>query len=231
MTALTDAIRAKGHWRIVVRPAVYVPDRIPYASLRQTVERAVVQLRGWDFPHLERQGGDRHGNDWVGGETDWSYYKEAWRLSVSGQFVYLVGIHEDWVEDFQGFAGHRMPTDGTWLGVGDTLFRLTETFEFAARLAMTEAGAERVSVEVAIRGGEGRRLWVDSPTRMPMDNQYVFDEPELTYRKEVDRSELVARSRELAVEAAADVFAKFGWHPERSLLKDQQDELRSGQGG
>src|SRR5207244_7494242 len=95
VTALTAAIREKGHWRIVVRPATYVPDRVPYASLRQTIEKSVVQLRGWDFPHLDRQRGARHGNDWVGGETDWSYYKEAWRFSVTGQFVYLVGIHED----------------------------------------------------------------------------------------------------------------------------------------
>ncbi len=229
MTALADAIREKGHWRIVVRPATYVPDRIPYASLQQTVEKSVVQLRGWDFPHLDRQGGARHGNDWVGGETDWSYYKETWRFSVSGQFVYLVGIHEDWVEDFKvGFAAHGLPTAGSWLGVGDTLFRCTEIFEFAARLALTDAGEDRMSIEVDIRNAEGRRLWVDSPSRMPMDNQYEFHDRVLVYRKEIDRAELAGRSREHAAEAAADIFARFGWHPELSLLKGQQAELRWG---
>jgi len=39
---------------------------------------------------------------------------------------------------------------------------------------------------------------------------------------------LAGPSRELAVEAAADVFARFGWHPEFSLLKGQQAELRWG---
>jgi hypothetical protein len=164
VTALTAAIRERGHWRIVVRPATYVPARVPYASLRQTIEKSVVHLRGWDFPHLDRQGGARHGNDWVGGETDWSYYKEVSWFSVSGQFVYLVGIHEDWVEDFKvGFAAHGLPTAGSWLGVGDTLFRCTEIFEFAARLALTDAGADRMSIEVDIRNADGRRLWVDSP--------------------------------------------------------------------
>lgn len=85
-----------------------------------------------------------------------------------------------------------------------------------------------MSIEVDIRNAEGRRLWVDSPTRMPMDNQYEFHDPVLVYRKQVDRAELAGRSRELAVEAAADMFARLGWQPELSLLKGQQGELGVG---
>jgi hypothetical protein len=43
MTALTDSIRGRGHWRIVVRPGAHVPDRVPYSNLRQTIERAAIQ--------------------------------------------------------------------------------------------------------------------------------------------------------------------------------------------
>lgn len=230
MTALTDAIRGRGHWRIVVRPVTHASDRVPYASLRQTIERAAVQLRGWDFPHIDRQrAGERRGKDWIGSETDWSYYKESWSFYQSGQFVYLGGIHEDWIEDFQGFAGHRMPTEGSWLGVGNTLFRLTEIFEFAARLALTDAGADRMTIEVELRGIEGRQLWVEDLHRMPFDHRYNFHDPEFVYRMDIDRNRLVAESRVIAVEASSEVFARFGWYPERTMLTGQQDELRWGQ--
>jgi hypothetical protein len=231
MTALTDAIRGRGYWRIVVRPVTYNPQRVPYTSLRQTLERSVVQLRGWDFPHLDRKGGDRRGNNWIGGETAWSYYREAWSFYRSGQLVYLVGMHGDWHAEFEGFAPHGLPTTGKWLGAVDTLYRLTETFEFAARLALTEAGAERMAIEVNLRDMEGRRLWDSHPSRFAMDESFRFDEPELVYRTEVDRTELAGESRALAVQAAIEVFARFDWHPSEASLKGQQDELRRGQAG
>lgn len=98
MSDLTNEIRSKGYWRIDIHPADYVADRVPYPALKAILERTVVRLRGWDFPHLERQGTERRGNNWIGSETAWNYIREAWRLYQSGQFVYMRGVIEDWIE-------------------------------------------------------------------------------------------------------------------------------------
>ena len=226
MSDLTDAIRTKGHWRIDVRPTDYLFERIPYSALGSTLDRTVVRLRGWDFPHIDRKGGDRRGNQWIGGETNWDFFKEVWRFHQSGQFVYLLGIHEDWAEGYERFTRFGQHTGGLFLGVGDALFRITETYEFAARLAVTDAGAEAMRLEVDLRNVAGRRLYVDSPHRGQMDHAYTFDEPGLHWTATVSRADLAGHSRDLAVDAAAEVFARFGWHPARALLQEQQAELR-----
>ena len=226
MSELTESIRSKGFWRIDVRPTDYVETRIPNAALKPILDRAVVRLRGWDFPHLDRQGRVSRGNHWLGGETDWSYYRESWRFYQSGQFVYLIGMHEDWVESFEGLALPRFPVGFKGIGVGDALFRITETYEFAARLAVSEAGGEQMRIGIELRNVARRRLYVDDPMRMPMDNDYSFDEPSLTLSATVSRADLAGRSRQLALDATLDFFGRFGWHPLRELIQGQQDQLR-----
>lgn len=227
MSELTTAIRSKGYWHVDVRPTDYIGDRVAYAALRSILDRTVVRLRGWDFPHLDGRGGDRRGNHWIGGETDWSYYKEAWRFYQSGQFVYLLGINEDWTEAYEGLTPYRRPPIGvSGLGVGDALFRITEIYEFASRLSVTEAGAEQMQINIDLRNVSARRLYVDDPGRMPMDHDYSFDEPALHWAATISRNDLAGRSREFALDAASEVFARFGWHPARSLLQEQQLQLR-----
>lgn len=227
MSELTDAIRSKGYWRIDIHPVEYVVDRVPYLSLKAVLDRTVVQLRGWDFPHLDSQGRVSRGSNWLGGETDWSYYREVWRFHQSGQFVYLLAINEDWTDSYVGLASYpRLPAGFKGLGVADVLFRVTETFEFASRLSVTEAGAEEIRIEIGLRNVAGRRLYVDDPRRSPMDNVYSFDEERLESVVVVSRSDLAGRSRELALDATSEFFARFGWQPTRAMLRRQQDELR-----
>lgn len=224
MSDLTKAIREKGYWYIDVRPAEYVGDRVRYASLGPILDRTVVRLRGWDFPHIDRQRDLQRGNTWIGGETDWSWFKEAWRFYRSGQFVYEIGIHEDWAGET--FPPQRLPLDVPALGVGDALFRITETYEFASRLSVTEAGAHQMRIAIDVRNAAGRSLYVDDINRMPMDRTRPFSEPTVYSAITVSRDDLAGRSRSLAIDAAAELFARFGFHPTRALLEGQQSELR-----
>ena len=225
MSDLLKAIRSKGYWRVNIHPAEYVPERLLYSALRSILERTVVRLRGWDLPHFDRQDTDRRGNNWIGAETEWTFVREAWRFYQSAQFVYLRGVSEDWIEpDHVRFA--RVPMGVPSLGVGDALFTISEICEFASRLSVTEAGAEQMHVEIELRNSAGRRLYVDDPRRMSMDNQYSFHDATLTTSVVISRSDVAGRSRELALDTALDMFSHFGWHPDRSLLQGQQDELR-----
>jgi hypothetical protein len=222
---LTNAIRSKGYWRIDIHPTDYVTERVPYVALKSTLERTVVRLRGWDLPHFDRQGTERRGNNWIGSETEWNYVREAWRFYQSGQFVYMRGMIEDWIEPDRIQFG-RIPLGVPSLGVGDALFTISEIFEFASRLSVTDAGADQMRVEIDLRNVAGRHLYVDDVNRMRMDNQYSFHDAALTRSVVVSRADAAGRSRELALDMASDIFGHFGWHPDRALLQGQQDELR-----
>jgi hypothetical protein len=224
MSELTDAIRQRGYWYIDVRPVEYVGNRVPYSALGSILDRTIVRLRGWDFPHIDRQGRDQRGNTWIGGETDWNWFKEAWRFYQSGHFVYQIGIQEDWAG--ATFPPNRLPLGVPALGVGDALFRISETYEFASRVAVTEAGADQMRIAIEVRRAAGRSLYIDDINRMPMDRTRPFSEPTVYSSVTVRRDDLAGSSRGLAIGAAIDLFARFGFHPTRALLEEQQAQLR-----
>lgn len=230
MSQLTDEIKSKGYWSIVIRPSSFVEKRISdYSRLLPILEATSVRLRGWDFPHIDHRTQLIRELDSIGQETDWEYFKEAWRFFQTGQFASLLAIHEDWAESTE--AQWRPPPhlirQGPLLGVGDTLYRFTEIFEFAARLAMSEAGSEKMHIKVELRGIKGRSLWVDDPGRGSFDHHYVSGMETFPFEVDVERQFLVAKAREMAIGPTVELFKRFGWNASVDILKDQQGQLRS----
>lgn len=227
MSALLEKIRLKGYWEVVVRPHKFNKLKFPdISSLYPLMQKTSVQLRGWDFPHLDRKSPPHIDIDWVGQECDWGDILEIWRFYRSGQFIHISGVRYDWSDP--QFLAHWSLNDPPLpvLGIGDTLFRLTEIFEFASRLALTEAGDEQMHVKIALKGLRGRSLWVDSQRRMPFVQHLTAEIDEFPYDLEVPRTKLIAEPRDLAIEAAIELFRRFGWNPTPEQLRDQQAELK-----
>ena len=228
MSPLHDKIRSRGYWRVVIRPQTFVEKRISQITeLYPIIQNTSVQLRGWDFPHLDPHIQTHVDIDWVGQESDWENFLEIWRFYQSGQFIDITGMHEDWYDQL-----HSIPAAlGDWrpglvLGIGNTLFRFTEIFEFAARLAMTQAGDDIMRVEITVSNLEGRKLWVDSHSRMPLRHNYIASIREFPYQIELSRTELIAAPRELALKPTTELFRRFSWDPSQDVLRDQQKRLR-----
>ncbi len=233
MTDLEQEIRGRGYWWIVVHPVDYVADRSKIEDLEPVLRRARVQLRGWDFPHISDRDPIRARQKSIVGATDWMYYREIWRFYQSGQFSYILGIHEDWADRAQDRSfGARwgappdLASTGPLLGVGDTLFRITETFEFASKLAVTPSGGDAMHIKIEIHRLKDRILWVDSPHRLPMEQDYRADISAFRFADQFSSVELASRARDLAAEVARDVFLRFGWGPPLEMMKEEQGELR-----
>lgn len=226
MSELLEAIRSRGHWHVFVRPSVFVERRLPDISgLYRIVEQASVRLRAVDFPHLDRRNSPVINLDWVGQDTDRGQHRESWRLYRSGQFVDVCGFWDDW-RDRSVFS----PPDKGWqpgrrLAIGDTLFRLTEIFEFAARLSMTPAGDESMHIEVRLKNLSGRVLYVDNPDRAsdPWEQKATIDE--FPYVIDLARAELVGNPREQALRGVVELFKRFGWDGPSEVLRGWQSEL------
>lgn len=146
------------------------------------------------------------GLDWVQQWVEWSDHVEAWRLYQSGQFVFYGSIRDDWWDQsFWRRPGEdRKP--GAILSVIDVVYRFAEIFEFAARLAMTEAGSETMTICITLVGLKERQLLFQDQWGEGFDYPRIAHIDSFPQTFSVFRQELVADPRLLALKASREVF-------------------------
>lgn len=226
MNQLLQKIKSRGYWKIVIRPiGDFIKDRIPeIMELKEIVRQANVRLRGWDFPHIR---GDKIqiGIDWIEQGEDWSVHVETWRLYQSGQFVFFGSIWADWSDQEVTWLVNKSELQpGTTLYVEDAVLRYTEIFEFAARLAMTKAGGEQMSIQITLDGLENRSLVFEN-YRRTFHYKRTCSLPSFPQKIIAPLQHLVSEPKLLALEAAKDLLARFNWETDVDLLRTIQDEV------
>ena len=221
-------IRSRGYWDIHIRPVTFERERVPLSQLRQLLIRASLDYRGGEFPYVTPRMPDI-GNDWIGLENQTEFNLQSWRFFQSGHFAAEVGFLDDW-EDKLTIPVHQEWTIGVRLSVLDVVFRLTEIYGLASRLATSDIYRDERSlvVEATLHNVQGRVLYDRGAWNMmpPVSSRPTAAEdisyPETTLAKE----DVIGRPRELALEAAQYIFARFGWDPSKQLLATIQSELR-----
>ena len=227
MSDLTRKIRTAGYVEVSIRPSRFVADRVqPITSLFPIVQRCKVSLRGWDYPHIDRTQLDPVPNlDFVEQESEWEHHLEWWRLYQSGQFLSLRGISYDWRDQSGVWPASENLHSGDLLMVEDTLFRLAEVFEFAARLSNTAAGDDPMHVDITFGGLEGRALAVSDFRRIGFVARTRAQIQEFPQKFVESSAELVAEPKSLAIHASQELFRRFGEELRTDLLRDWLDEL------
>jgi hypothetical protein len=226
--ALAGVKSRGGYRRVIVRPATFQADRVgkKLSQLEEIARRCSIMIRGWDFPHVsDREDFDR-GHDWIGQHILWGFHRELWRLYVSGQFTFYGALWEDWLDT--SHWGREPPPGwqpGKELRPASALYTYVETFEFAAKLAVTPAGADEMVVDTTLFGLKGRRL-VSEPHRLPFRRELRATIDNFPYRQSFSRESLIAAPREHAMDAAIDLFQRFGWDTDRGHLQGVLDELK-----
>ena len=224
MSELLEKIRSRGYWRVVIRPGNFVEKRVANISaLYPLLQKTSVQIRGWDYPHLDVHTPPHVDIDWIAQESEWCQYLEMWRFYQSGQFVDFVGMEDDWLNQFKDWPVPKDWKAGSLLGVENAVFQFTEIFEFAARLSLSEAGDEQMHLEIAVRGLTDRVLRVE-PRRVPL-RQRKASIAEFPYEIDLTRAELIINPRDLALNSAVELFRRFGWDPGLEVLRDMQAKL------
>ena len=231
MSEILEKIKSRGHWRVVIRPATFVEKRIAERSaLLPILENTSVQLKGWNFPHIDAFVHTQSGTDWIGQEIDWDSIVELWRFYQSGQFVHYSGMLSDWNEHSGTYTGWSSQWDSqgnriVLLDIKEVMFRFAEIFEFASRLTFTEAGDEQMHLEIAIVGIENYLLGVSPGNQTYFFREMVNLESRISFVFELHKFELVANTKELALKPAAELFQRFGWDPGIGVLRDIQYEI------
>jgi hypothetical protein len=224
---LAVEIKAKGYWQTVIRPSQHVENRIAdLASIPTVLGGLSINRRGWDFPHVDRPESTLIGNDWVGQETIWKEFRELWRVTQSGQFLHLGGIRYDWGDARYLSVMQQVTPGAPLIGIGDSLHRLSEIFEFAQRWEKAIAETERVGLSLEIGGLLNRQLVVDHPTRTASSMVYVarVGEP-FKWAGEIEPGTSLEKLWAISRDVATGLFARFGFQANSQVLEDWQKKI------
>ena len=225
-------IKDAPHWRVNIRPGNFESERIPtLGECWEMVNGSRVSLRGWDYPHVDRQH-QAQGRNWIASWSEFRSHREYWRFYQSGQFLHLLSFQED---AFRARAEQRAkveiydwPDDFTpsgYLEVVMALWTITEVFEFAARLAARGILGASASVGIEMVDIKDRVLFILDPGRW-WDGLYAASKQTLGKSWPIDKNLLLTNSSDLALDASVWFFERFGWlEIPRDILANDQRRL------
>jgi hypothetical protein len=151
---------------------------------------------------------------------------EYWRFYQSGQFAHLFNCGEDWVnrDELQIQNWRELPLPDRVLSILNTIYRVTEIYEFAARLAAKDIFTSDLSITVELHGMKDRGLVVTGHMRAPLMENYICGVDDLPYSKTVSLDALIAQTSELALDNLLWFFERFNWQsiPVQVIRDDQR---------
>jgi len=220
-------IHSKGYWRVNIRPTRFEKTCIPnLTECRQIIKTCQVRLRGWFYPHLDRNE-TVNGEDWVESGCDSMDKVEYWRFHQSGQFIHHFACIEDHTVDPKKvrMASITKLSSGRYLSIVSTLYRITEIFEFAARLSSKGVLSPAAEISISLVGTEGRQLSFSDHSRLLYD-EYICGIPKMAFQETYREAELIARRSEFAMDTTTWIFTRFNWTTiPRSVLAEDQNRL------
>lgn len=213
---LLDKIREFGHWRVNIRPVRELPQPLLFGRCRELVQKSVVSIRGWDFPHVnyrkDDEGGYENFSNYVENWTDWWGFFEFWRMYKSSQFLSYIALREDTRLDEHGNP------QGPILNTVGTIYSIVEFVEFARRLhshGLYEFGAV---VSIELRNTSGRVLTAGQ-NRVPFHSRHSTSAEILKLDRRLSAQQLAEDHLGVAAELSLELFDYFGWNPAKSQIE------------
>jgi hypothetical protein len=215
---LPDEFEKGGYWQLVSMPDTYNSERISnISSALRIVLESEVSLRGWNYPHTDKENRSNFTNG-IQSYTNFGKYIEAYRAYQSGLFVWRGAYRED----DPSFAAKY----GKALSFVNVIYEMTEMFLFLKRLYERVAPEATIHVVINLRDIKDRTL---VSTEVLTDiGGYTSAEPELTIEKDYTVAELRATAEELAIAVVQKIFEVFNWiAPDPNMIRMWQQKLLS----
>lgn len=234
-----NEIKSKGYWEINIHPEIYNEARLEITKLEDIMQKAVVSLRGWDYPHLYGRDDETESPPYpiVKGIEKYIYWPEMgtiefWRMMQSANFVHLFSNRFDWdnkLEYFKVGTNNTRKAQRKTIGVIDTLYSFTEIFLFAKRLALQDIFGDKIVIIIKLYDLYERELVIDTPNKMGFSWAHVakISEP-WTWDKIYAVGELIEHYNMYALDAFRDFVYLFRWKPVIGNLKDDQQKFLQG---
>jgi len=229
-----EHVKSRGYWRINFQPSTIVTIKSLEECLK-IVEKSVVSLRGWNFPHVPRRNDDVEGllpsGDFYESWSNWGANKEFWRIYKSTQFIMYQALREDWYEVDGWYAEYaKKITSGSSLAMfGSLIYQLTEVTEFLSRLAQQGLYQDGVKLNISLHNTAKRQLWIDGPGRMPFAYPRITGASEIKFEKNFSLDEIKQSAITISNEIIFQFMDSFGFNPDPNSIVAEQDKLLSKQ--
>jgi hypothetical protein len=231
--ALIVKIKQRGYWKVAITPCEYLENRFTFAELKLIVEKCAVSLRGWDYPHLDRENTfNRSG--YLESYCEFDYLIEYWRLYRSGKFMHLFGMREDGrkespvPERFRWYAhNNAAPPEGLrGLSIISTIYSLTEIFEFGIRLAKHGVLKTGGTILLDLFGLQNRMLYFEDSGR-DLRRPYISRDGHIKLEASFSSAEqLVENGHATALGWFIEVAQLFQWDtPPKNILAEEQKKF------
>jgi hypothetical protein len=157
------------------------------------------------------------GDEWIGGEVSRARRTERWVLFRSGQF-----IHNRAFDDVPELDGR--------VHVLEILDIVTGAVELASRMADRGVLSPKALIAFDLFGVDGLRLtWPEDAlgVRNCVSSSCWCQDDTISVERVLSPEDLKGRSREFALGAALEIYAKFGWSdpPRPRLIEEQNKRL------
>lgn len=219
---LVEKIQNVGHWRVNFRPPNPPDQRLTMAECHEIVNRSRVSIRGWDYPHVQRNqdhGGWANVGEYAENWCDWERHAEFWRMYRSTQFLHYRALTEDLTN-----SGPGRP-EGAVLSVLGAIYTVSEITEFASRLHQNGLYKDSLDIYVGLIDTEDRQLWISQFDRMSFFDTKSTKIPRLDIHRHVEAEQLVESPRDVSLSILLELFDHFGWNPDPSLVQSDQEKF------
>jgi Putative DNA-binding domain len=218
---LPEEFRHAGHWELEFCVLPYVGERIAnLASVSTFLEESQITLRGWYFPHFDRQNTSNFARGVQSNMTQSSTgHLEGYRAYQSGTLVWRGTLWEDVVRSMR--AGQKALS---FVGV---ILQVTEYFLFARRYYDKVAPDATAKLVIRVTDTQDRILKsFDIINEGDLHGDYLCREPRVEVQTKCTVAELIASYDELARKAIRRIYELFNWNNSREeMTRGWQERL------
>lgn len=229
--SVAEKIAARGYWTIHLRPSTYDVRLNKLLECREIVRKNTINYRGWYYPHFPKELNVVAGSNFYQGTTDWEGHIELWRMYQSGQFIHYWAFREDWTQENSSIPTEFKLPHMQFLGILETLYLVTEVFEYLSRLTQAGLYEEGVNVYITLEKTRNRQLYESA---FVSDGHMHFGGLSETYKTisynieislDCVKKDVIEKPAEIARGVILNIFEKFGWDPSEEVIKDYQKKL------
>jgi len=218
---LPAEFRQVGHWETDFSALPYVGERIPnLASVSTLLAESQITLRGWYFPHFDR---DNTSNFARGVQSYMTRtatgHLDGYRAYQSGTFVWRGTMFEDVIQSMR--AGQKALS---FVGV---ILQVTEYFLFARRYYEKFAPDATVNLTIRLTDTQDRILKTfNIINEGDLHGEYICREPRVEVQTKCTVAELGASYDELARKVIRKIYELFNWNNSREeMIQGWQERL------